>query len=125
LQKLAHLQRVGCHGGQIIDFNQSARLLQSPVQIAHNFARHLAQIDLHHRLHTGRNPRKLEQPIDQGPHTAGRGQYPLEIVAPFAIQLIVNLPIEAVTESLNLSERLLQIVRGDSRELLQLAIAAS
>ena len=58
------------------------------------------------------------------PHPAGRGHHPVEIILSFLAQLAAELRLQAVAEGLDLAERLLQVVRSDGGELLQLAVGA-
>ena len=122
LQQLPHLQRIGLDGGQMADLDPPAGLLDLHLQIGDDLAGDLGQIDGHEALPLRGDAREREQPVDQRLHPLGGALHPLEAVAAGVVELVAALHLQAIAEGANLPQRLLEIVRGDVGELLQLAV---
>ena len=70
------------------------------------------------------NPGECHQVGDQGLHPGRRIEHSLEVISTLLIERFTGFCFEPVTEGENLPQRLLEVVRSDLREILQLAVAA-
>ena len=94
------------------------------VEVLEHVARDLAEIDRLERPRLHRHPREDEQILDQPLHPLGRGVGALQIVeAAIGQRLGVDLA-DALGERAHLAQRLLEVVRRDRRELLELGVGA-
>src|SRR4051812_3309979 len=124
LEELRHLQLVGRHAGQRVPGHGGARLLDRRAQVGERATQRRLQLDPRHFLAAGADARVGEQVLDQLLHA----RRAVDHVAHELLGLVVELVAVAAHHQLRIAadhaQRLLQVVRGDVRELFQLGVGA-
>ena len=92
------------------------------LQVGDDFAGDLLQIDGHELLPLGGHAGERQQAVDEQLHPLGGALHPLDAVVGRVVELVAAHHLQAIAEGANLPQRLLEIVRGDVGELLQLAV---
>ncbi len=124
LDQLAHLQRVGADRRQPADVDGRPGALDLVLEIDEHLARYLGQVNGRERPAVSGDAREPQQVLDQLLHPLGGRVAPLEVIAPVVRQVLrVDLG-QPLGERADLAQRLLQVVRGDRRELLELRVGA-
>ena len=124
LQQLPHLQRIGVDDRQRADVDVAAGLVRAHLEIVRHFARHRFR-DRQGRtaapfVVTRENARQV---VDQHLHPLRGRAHPLDVVACLRRQRRGVFRVQQFAEGLDLPQRLLQVVRGDVREVFELAVA--
>ena len=118
-----HLRRVGEERRELAGLDAPLGLRDSTLDIREDVARDGAQVDGREGFCLARHAREEQEVLDQVLHASRRGAHTLEVVARARVELRAVLARDAIPECADLAERLLQIVRRDRREDLELAIA--
>ena len=82
------------------------------------------EVDRYVRLGVGGDAAEAQQVVDQDRHARGRVAHPPQVVLGLVVELLAEAALELVAEGLDLAQRLLEVVRGDGGELLELAVGA-
>src|ERR1044071_1519621 len=123
LQELAHLQRIGVDRRQRADDDLAAGVVRAELEVVRDFAGDLPEVDGGEGLGLRRDARKRQEIVDENLHPLRGGLHAVDVVARLRGELAGVLGLQAVAEGLDLPQRLLQVVRGDVGEVLELAVA--
>ncbi len=124
LQQLPHLQGIGLNRGQMAHFDPSAGLLDLHFQVGEDLAGDLGQIDRDEIVPLGGHPGERQQPVDQPLHPGSGAVEAFEALVAGGVELPGAVGLQAAAERPNLPQRLLEVVRRDVGEHLQLAVRA-
>lgn len=86
---------------------------------------HLGQVGRGKRIALHRNPRERQQVVDQRLHSLRRTFYVFEVIAPLIAERFAAFRPQPLAKCPNLTQRFLQVVRGNIGELLQFDVGTA
>lgn len=124
LPEHAHLGGVGEQGRQRIVGDLRSGLLDADAQLGQGPFQHLVQVDVLVGVVQPPDPGEVEQVVDEGLHAVRPVDREVDVLVGPAVELPSVAPLEELGEAGDLAQRLLQVVGGHVRELLQLGVGA-
>ena len=123
LEQLTHLEGTCRHGGKPTDDHAPMTRSDALVEVGKHFGDNLAQVDGLRRLRANGHLRVLQKIRDQNLHPAGGVCHSGEVVASLIVKRARRMLGKPIAEGLNLPEWLLQVMRRDCSEVVQLPVA--
>ena len=124
LEHLRELHRVGGQRRQRVAGDARGRLVDRRLEVGNRARQRLLQLHRLEILVSGADPRVGEQVLDQLLHARRAVHDVAHELARVGSELVAVAPAEKLRVARYHAQRLLQVVRGDVRELLQLRVAA-
>ena len=118
-----HLRRVGLDGRQVADRDAPVGLFDLHFQVRQDVGHDGVEIDPAERADLGRHARIGQQVGDEPRHAGRRILHPIQVIVPGLVYLVVIIFLHQVGEGADLTQGLLQVVRGDVGKVLQFAVA--
>lgn len=122
LPEHAHLGGIGDQGRQRIVRDRCARLLDAEAQGGQGPFHDRFEVDLLGIVVDAAHPGEVEEVVDQGLHPVGAVDGYGDVLVRLGVELPSVAPLEQLREAGDLAQRLLQVVGGHVRELLQLGV---
>src|SRR5439155_2752278 len=117
LEQLLHLPTIGINGRQLAQLDSPAGMVKIQSKVRSHFACDLREIDGRKWPRLRGHSRIRREVVDERLHETGRVSHTIQIISP-----IGALGLKPVSECLNFAKRLLQMMGGDVREILELAV---
>src|SRR5215203_2855617 len=124
LEDLTHLHGVALDPRELADRHAPTRGLNAHLEIAERVVHERRELDELRLLLLRRHARETQQRLDESLHARRGAVHPAQVIAALIIEFARVLLRHAVGERLDLPQRLLQIVRRDVREVLEVAVGA-
>src|SRR5260221_3708868 len=124
LEQLRQLRFVGAHPGQRVPGHRCARLLDGAAQVADRLVERWLHLDRQELLAAGADARVGKQVLDQLLHARGDLDHEAHDLLGVAVEPVAVATLYQLRIARHHAQRLLQVVRGDVGELLELGIGA-
>ena len=115
---------LAAHARQLVRQYGCARLLQRARQRRLGLGEHGVEVHELELVAAAPDAREGEQVVDQGLHPFGAVHGELDVLVGALVELAAVAALQCLAEACDLAQRLLQVVRGDIGELLELGVGA-